>query len=88
MNIYNQISIVFFVFIFLLIYKIFKKEKLDNTKLLESFHLTEYDKLIEIKTRKRWLISFMLLSVSLVFLIFFNLSIILFALLKFSLMSV
>jgi hypothetical protein len=70
MGINNQISIIFFVFVLFILYKIFKKEKLDKAK-PDSCHLTEYERLIEIKTRKKWLISFMLMSLISVFSVFF-----------------
>ncbi len=71
MSVNNQISIVFFIFIFFLLYKIFKKENSDNVK-SESCHLTEYENLIEIKTRKKWLISLILMSLISVFSAFFT----------------
>lgn len=71
MSINNQISIVFFFFVVFVLYKIFKKERYGNTA-SDTCQLTEYEKLVERKTRKRWLISFLLMSVISVFSAFFT----------------
>lgn len=61
MSIYNQLSVVYFIFFLFLIYKIFKKEKADVAPLL-SCCLTKYERPIEVDIRKKWLISFVLMS--------------------------
>lgn len=71
MDISNQVSIVSFIFVLFVLYKIFNKEKIDNAK-DGSCHLTEYERLVEIKTRKKWLVSFVLISLISVFSVFFT----------------
>lgn len=71
MSINNQISAVFFVFILFVLYKILKKEKHENI-ISENSSLTEHERFIERKTRKRWLVSFLLMSVISAFSVFFS----------------
>lgn len=68
MRIYSQVAIIYFVSAFLFLYKVFKKAKINN-ELDEGEHLSEYERVIERKIRKKWLVAFLLMSVIFVLLL-------------------
>ncbi len=61
MDIFDLASLAFFVFISFVLYQIFRQEKIESAE-SQSSHLLEFERLVEIKTRKKWLISFVAIS--------------------------